>query len=227
MNWYAKTRFFHIIELVTWQMFPCNVLESTQALSPDGLQTRLQSQYPCVIDWIAFSSVRDRLIQLHAANPCIDQIFCDTVSKYVIEASLSDLVVGAQPTKVYIRVTDLIASMSSLDEQSQEGGLILVLPAPDVKTLFSSPEYACLVFKHLKMDCGASYYKINPIFFSKYPELCDSSDSIIASGIPLRQQTETTLTYPSHLDASTVATYRSFINFSLDAVVEICKLDLG
>ena len=209
-------------------MFPCNsaYLRVHKLYRPTGLQTRLQSQYPCVIDWIAFSSVRDRLIQLHAANPFIDQIFCDTVSAYVVEASLSDLVVGAQPTKVYIRVTDLIASMSSLDEQIQKGSLIPVLPAPYVKSLFSSPEYAGLVFTHLKMDCGVSYYKIDPIFVSRYPELCDSSDSIIASGIPLRPQTQTTLTYPSHLDASTVATDRSFINFSLGAVVEICKLNL-
>lgn len=228
MNWYAKTRFFHIIELVTWQMFPCDstYLRVHKHYRPTALQTRLQSQYPCVIDWIPFSSIRDRLIQLHAANPCIDQIFCDAVSAYVVEASLSDLVMGAQPTKVYIRVTDLIASMSSLEEQNHENYLVPMLPAPDVKTFFSSPEYARVVFKHLKMDCGASYYKIDPIFFSKYPELCDPSDDIIASGIPLRPQMQTTLTHPSHLDASTVATYRSFINFSLDAVVEICKVEL-
>ncbi|KAL5603975.1 hypothetical protein FOVSG1_006725 [Fusarium oxysporum f. sp. vasinfectum] len=201
------------------------VLAMFNSITRPDVMNWLQSQYPCVIDWIPFSSVRNGLIQLHAANPCIDQIFCDAVSAYVVEASLSELVIGAQPTKVYIRVTDLIATMS-LDEEGQETGLIPTLPVPDVKTLFSSPKYACLVFKHLKMDCGASYYKIDPVFFSKYPELCDSGDDIIASGIPLRPDTQTTLTYPNHLDAFTVATYRSFINFSLDAATQICKVSL-
>ena len=99
------------------------------------------------------------------------------------------------------------------------------LPAPDIKTLFSSPEYAYLAFKHLKMDCGASYYKIDPVFFSKYPELCDPSDDIVASGVPLKPGTQTTLTSPNYVDAMTVATYCSFINFSFDAATALSRLE--
>ncbi|RSL40742.1 hypothetical protein CEP53_013181 [Fusarium sp. AF-6] len=99
------------------------------------------------------------------------------------------------------------------------------LPAPDIKTLFSSPEYAYLAFKQLKIDCGASYYKIDPVFFSKYPELCDPSDDIVATGVPLKPVTQTILTSPNYVNDMTVATYCSFINFSFDAATALSRLE--
>ncbi|KAJ4162330.1 hypothetical protein NW754_013763 [Fusarium falciforme] len=227
MNWYAKTRFFHIIELTAWQILPCSLTYSRvhERYRPTELQLGLQGQYPCVVDWIPFASIRDRIIQLHAANPCVDQIFCDTVSAYVVESTLSELVVGGSLMKVYIRVTDLIASMALQQGEGEGIDSMASLPAPDIKTLFSSPEYAYLAFKHLKMDCGASYYKIDPVFFSKYPELCDPSDDIVASGVPLKPGTQTTLTSPNYVDAMTVATYCSFINFSFDAATALSRLE--
>ncbi|KAK7425913.1 hypothetical protein QQZ08_007627 [Neonectria magnoliae] len=143
------------------------------------------NQYPLVIDWIPFSSIRDRLIQLHAANPLIDQIFCDAVSGYVVESLILDLPIG--PVKT--------------------------MPAPDVASLFSSPEYAAAAFKYLNMDPGASYYKIDPAFFGKYPELYDQSSHLTASGIPLKPDLQISLMYPKPLNTSTVETYRSFIYF--------------
>ncbi|VUC38176.1 unnamed protein product [Clonostachys rosea] len=221
MNWYAKTRFFHIVELTAWQIFPSPMTFSrlSERYKPTRSQLALQGQYPCVVDWIPFASIRDLVIQLHAANPCVDQIFCDAVSAYVVESTMSELIMGTSPIKVYIRVTDLIASMSS--DQSREERLDtdnVHLPAPDLKTLFSSPQYAQVAFKYLRMDCGAQEYKIDPMFFGKYPELCDPSDDILATGVPLRPESQITLTSPRHLDPMTMTIYSSFINFSLDAV---------
>ncbi|KAK7210897.1 hypothetical protein V2G26_018075 [Clonostachys chloroleuca] len=221
MNWYAKTRFFHIVELTAWQIFPSPVTFSrlSERYKPTRSQLALQGQYPCVVDWIPFASIRDRAIQLHAANPCIDQIFCDAVSAYVVESTMSELIMGTSPIKVYVRVTDLIASMSP--DQTREERLDIdsvQLPAPNLRTLFSSPKYAQLAFEYLRMDCGAQEYKIDPMFFGKYPELCDPSDNILATGVPLRPESQITLTSPRHLDPMTMTIYSSFINFSLDAV---------
>ncbi|RSL99361.1 hypothetical protein CDV31_012227 [Fusarium ambrosium] len=217
MNWYAKTRFFHIIELTAGQILPYFLTYSKvhERYRPTELQLDLKGQYPCVVDWIPFASIRD---------PCVDQIFCDTVSAYVVESTLSELVVGGSLMKVYVRVTDLIASMA-LQGESEGIDNMASLPAPDIKTLFPSPEYAYLAFNHLKMDCGASYYKIDPVFFSKYPELCDPSDDIVATGVPLKPGTQTTLTSPNYVDAMTVATYCSFINFSFDAATALSRLE--
>lgn len=225
MNWYAKTRFFHIVELTAWQILPCGLTYSNlhKRYRPTELQLDTQGEYPCVVDWIPYSSIRDRIIQFHAANPCIDQIFCDAVSAYVVESTLSELVIGGSSMKVFVRVTDLIAGMA-LNQQVEEGDNALALPAPDIKTLLSSPEYAYLAFKHLKMDCGASYYKIDPVFFGKYPELYDPFDDIIASGVPLKPETQKILTSPSSVDAATIATYCSFINFSFEAANTLSSL---
>ncbi|KAK2034749.1 hypothetical protein LX32DRAFT_607881 [Colletotrichum zoysiae] len=222
MAWYAKTRFFHIIELTAWQLYPSAA--TFEKLHPRyrPTETQMKHPHPRVIDWIPFPTIRDRLIQRHAANPHIDQIFCDAVTGYVVETTMSDLILGAPQVTVYIRVTDLITAMSStLDGDDAVDEMPATIPAPDAATLFSSPSHARAAFKRLNMDRGASYYKIDPAFYAKYPELFDQSSDLTATGIPLRPKSQKVLTYPKPLDASTVETYRSFIDFSLDAANSI------
>lgn len=217
MAWYAKTRFFHIIELTAWQLYPSSA--TFEKLHPRYRPTDIQMNHlhPRVIDWIPFPSIRDRCIQLHAANPQVDQIFCDAVTGYTVEALMSDLILGAPQTTVYIRVTDLITAMASSAASEKDCGATAALPAPDITTLFSSPAHARAAFRKLNMNKGASYYKIDPAFFEKYPELYDQSNDLTATGIPLRPKFQKILTYPRPLDGPTVETYRSFIDFSLDA----------
>nr|XP_036578572.1 bZIP transcription factor [Colletotrichum truncatum]KAF6785867.1 bZIP transcription factor [Colletotrichum truncatum] len=216
MAWYAKTRFYHIIELTAWQLYPSTATFDKLHQRYRPTETQMSHPHPRVIDWIPFPSIRDRLIQLHSANPHIDQIFCDAVTGYVVETTMSNLILGAPHITVYIRVTDLITAMASnVDDNPEEPPA--TLPVPDITTLFSSPSHARAAFKLLNMDKGASYYKIDPAFYAKYPELFDQSNDLTATGIPLRPKSQKVLTYPKPLDASTVETYRSFIDFSLDA----------
>ncbi|KAM6509358.1 hypothetical protein FSOLCH5_012359 [Fusarium solani] len=212
MNWLSKTKFFHIIELTVWQILPCQFTLSRvhKQYRPTQLQAAFQGQYPCVVDWIPFPLIRDRLIQFHAANPFIDQIFCEAVSAYVVESQLSDLVIGCPLLKVYIRVTDLVVSMAS--QEWEDPDIAPTLPAAQVQTLFTSPRHARLVFEHLKMNRGSSYYKIDPSFFEKYPELYTPSDEKVATGIPLRPDIQTTITRPNQLNGNTVAMYSNFID---------------
>ncbi|KAH7240827.1 major facilitator superfamily domain-containing protein [Fusarium redolens] len=215
MAWYAKTRFYHIIELTAWQLYPSSATFNKLHPRYRPTKAQLENPHPGIIDWIPFPTIRDRLIQLHSANPHIDQIFCDAVTGYVVEALMSDLVLGAPQITVYVRVTDLINTMSSGTSESEN--TIAMLPAPDISTLFSSPAYARAAFNKLNMDKGAGYYKIDPAFFEKYPELWDQASDLTATGMPLKPKYQKILTYPKPLDSSTVETYRSFIDFSLDA----------
>lgn len=215
MAWYAKTRFYHIIELTAWQLYPSAATFNRLHPRYRPTKAQLENAHPGIIDWIPFPSIRDRLIQLHSANPHIDQIFCDAVTGYVVEALMSDLILGAPQITVYVRVTDLINTMASGTSESES--TIAVLPAPDITTLFSSPAFARAAFGKLNMDKGAGYYKIDPAFFEKYPELWDQVSDLTATGMPLKPKYQKILTYPKPLDPSTVDTYRSFIDFSLDA----------
>ncbi|KAG7055962.1 penicillin-binding protein [Colletotrichum scovillei] len=220
MAWYAKTRFFHIIELTAWQLYPSRATFQKLHQRYRPTDTQLKHPHPRVIDWIPFPSIRDRLIELHAANPLIDQIFCDAVSGYVVEAVMSELISDAPQITVYVRVTDLIAAMS-LSSGAGNNDTPASLPAPDITTLFSSPSHARAAFKLLNMDKGASYYKIDPAFYAKYPELYDQSNDLTANGVPLKPRSQKVLTYPKPLDDSMVETYRSFIDFSMDATSTI------
>lgn len=225
MKWYAKTKFFHIVELTAWQIMPCSLTYRRlhQRYRPTALQLALCGQYPCVIDWIPFASVRDRIIESHAASPFVDRIFCDAVSAYVVETTLSTLVAGGSSMRVFLRVTDLIAVMA-LPPAVGETIASPTLPAPSIQSLLSSPEYARQAFKKLKMDRGASYYKIDPEFFGKYPELYDASDDITASGIPIKLGLHQILTGSSPINLEIVETYRSFIDFSFDALQAMSKI---
>lgn len=216
MRWYAKTRFYHIVNLTVWQLYPCT--KTFNAIHPQYRPTvlQLQSQYPKVIDWIPFPSIRDRLIQLHSANPQLDRIFCDAVSSYVVEAWMSDLISGAPMIKAYIRITDLIPNIDQSTPNNENRTLSVSLPAPDVTTLFSSSDYAQATFNLLNMDRGVSNYKIDPAFFATYPELYDQSAKINAEGIPLRPDFQPRLSYPTPLNNQTVQTYRNFIDFFYD-----------
>lgn len=214
MAWYAKTRFYHIVHLTAWQIFPSTKTFRRVHRKYKPTSVQLHTEYPRVIDWIPFPTIRDRLIRFHAANPRIDEIFCDTVSSYVVEASMADLVMDAPAARCYIRVTDVIANLASTTPSNDI--TMAVLPAPDVATLFSTPEYCQAVFTKLKMDAGTLQYKMDPAFFGKYPELFDSdATDISAEGIPLIPAKQNVLSYPGPLDNTTFQTYRSFIDFSL------------
>jgi Domain of unknown function (DUF3425) len=213
MAWYAKTRFYHIVDLTTWQLWPSAEIFNRVHAQYRPTRLQLQHQYPSVIDWIPFPSIRDRLIRLHAANPEIDQIFCDAVSSYVVEARMSDLIRGAPTTKVYIRVADVAADTSGA-AGSKDIDLFTALPAQDAASLFSSSECALAVFRLLNMDRGVSQYKLDPAFFGTYPELFDPEADIVAKGIPLKPNVQIRLPCPTRLDKSIFQTYCSFIGFS-------------
>lgn len=211
MAWYAKTRFYHIVDLTTWQLYPCPELLNRveQQYRPTVLQ--LQHEHPAIIDWIPFPTVRDRLILRHSANSQIDQIFCDVVSSYVVEASMADLVLGAPTTKVYVRVTDI--AIAAADAENKEIDPAVVLPASDISSLFSVGDCAQAVFNLLDMNHGVSRYKIDPSFFGKYPELIGPEHDIVAQGLPLRPNTQTILPSPGRLNDVTFQTYQSFLEF--------------
>ncbi|KAJ5882435.1 uncharacterized protein N7529_001107 [Penicillium soppii] len=211
MAWYAKTRFYHIVDLTAWQLYPCPELLTRICPQYRPTMSQLQHQYPAIIDWTPFPALRDRLIRLHAANPQIDQIFVDIVSSYVVEASMADLVFGAPQTTVYVRVTDVAEGAAALGTKDIDPSTIL--PAPDVASLFSVAECAQAVFKLLNMDHGVSQYKLDPSFFGTYPELFDPENDIAAKGVPIRPNSQTRLPCPRRLNELIFRTYQSFMQF--------------
>jgi threonine aldolase len=211
MEWYAKTRFYHIVDLTTWQLHPSPELLNRVEKQYRPTMLQLQNQHPAIIDWIPFPALRDRLIRLHSANPLIDQIFCDVVSSYVVEACMADLVLDAPATRVYVRVTDVAISAAGTENKDIDPATIL--PAPDVSSLFLVADCAQAVFKLLNMNHGVSHYKLDPSFFGTYPELFDPENDIVAQGFPLRPNNQTILPSPSRLNDLTFQIYRSFLEF--------------
>ena len=214
MTWYARTRFYHIVDLTVSLLNPTE--QAAKKVHPLYRLTHVQStnKYPSIVDWIPFPSIRDKLILLHSGNPNVDDIFCDAVSGYVVQTNMSELVEGASVLPVHVRVLDLIKAMDEKSKASDVGKL----PASNARAIFNSPATARLVFQKLRMDHGVSQYMMDPAFFQKYPELYDPAANIMAHGVALRPQKQAVLSRPKSLDSVTLKAYRDFTDFSSDLI---------
>ncbi|RSL70000.1 hypothetical protein CEP54_002069 [Fusarium duplospermum] len=215
-----------------------DVLDSMVPIDPNLSKSPLQPQrmpniwnfnyqmgsqsYVDAIEYCASSRPTSGLRWVDSNSPISDHI---QILKRLLLTKLKPTILDNRSCQTLYQSVSTVLAMLIQQSEIESIENMASLPAPDIKTLFSSPEYSYLAFKHPKMDCGASYYKIDPVFFSKYPELCDPSDDIVASGVPLKPVTQTTLTSPNYVDAMTVATYCSFINFSFDAATALSRLE--
>ncbi|KAF7585713.1 hypothetical protein BBP40_010250 [Aspergillus hancockii] len=248
MSWYTPTRFYgHISDVTLWQLNPTKEMYSRlhPRYRPSGLQ--IIESYPPIIDWIPFPTVRDKLILLHAANPCLDEVICDVATSYSVETDISKIVDLDTPTPGYVRIWDLIGAMGGNQEGTyaptfslrtntipmprqdyshqaeaesdiQPSSGHFDLPVPSAEVLFNSKEYACLAFKALHLEDGISRFKLDPALFSKYPELFDPSSDIIATGIPLVPPRQIRIPGPSPLDLNTMNLYCHFAEWSHNAL---------
>jgi len=101
-----------------WRLDPG--LESYKALPTchRPTPTQLTSIHPTIIDWGFFPSIRDRMIELYLYSPHLDQLMCELLGAYVVEADLSNFIIGlddALPQKGYFRIWDLVQTFSKED----------------------------------------------------------------------------------------------------------------
>ncbi|KXH53162.1 hypothetical protein CNYM01_01883 [Colletotrichum nymphaeae SA-01] len=213
MFWYTKTKFYHTRDISVWKLRPCE--ETFNRLHPQYQPTllQLQCEYPAVIDWLPFPSIRDCLIRYHAANPCIDQVVSDIVGMYVVEALLSDFVVNSPPMQVYIKVADLVQAMGTIDcgDASERPVSLPTFKATDI---FDMPSVAWAAANHLQIESRLERYKLDPRLFIKHPEFLESAEELMAQGTPLRPEYSSCLSFPASMDTKTASSYRNFIAFT-------------
>ncbi|KAM0424214.1 hypothetical protein ACHAPT_010586 [Fusarium lateritium] len=225
LTWYTATRFQdNVADLILWQMDRSRSAYSRLHASyrPSALQ--LLEQYPSVIDWCPFPTVRDKLILLHSANPCLDQIICDIATAYVVEVDAGRLLLG-QSGQGYIRVWDLVCALEADngDADLAHIQLLFSLPAPSVESLFEA-RCAREAFKVLGLDDGVPRFKVDPSLLIQYPELYDPGADIIATGIPIAPKVQTTIPLPTLPRHETVSIYQNVADWCVSA---ICKSSLA
>ncbi|KAH9242284.1 hypothetical protein K456DRAFT_1820822 [Colletotrichum gloeosporioides 23] len=218
MLWYTKTRFYYTRDITVWKIRPCD--ETLNKLHPQYQPTLLQlsCNYPAVINWLPFPSIRDCFVRYHAGNPCIDQVVSDVVSMYAVETLLSDVVVDSPPMQVYVKVMDLVQAMGAIDENSNEGPA----PLPTLKAMdiFHEPSVALAVANHLQIETRLDRYKLDPRLFIRHPEFLESAGSLMAHGTPLQPDFSSYLSFPTSMDNKTASSFRNFIAFTCSNVYE-------
>lgn len=197
---------------------------------PSALQ--LLEDYPSVIDWCPFPTIRDKLILLHSANPYIDQIICDIATAYVVEVDADKFILG-HAGRAYIRAWDLVCAFEAEDVEYDAGQdvglgetdshLPFTFPAPNLECLFQPP-YARRAFKMLGLDDGVPRFKVDPSLFIQYPELYDSGADIMATGTALKPSVQTKLPCPTWPRHETMQIYRNVADLCINA---ICRASFG
>ncbi|RSL50864.1 hypothetical protein CEP54_011705 [Fusarium duplospermum] len=223
LAWYTATKFQdNVADLLLWQMDRSRIVYSRlhACYRPSALQ--LLEDYPSVIDWCPFPTIRDKLILLHSANPCLDQIICDIATAYVVQVDPGRLVLG-HSGQGYIRVWDLVCALETdgVDDSNPcdltDPQLPFFLPAPSVECLFEA-QCAREAFKVLGLDDGVPRFKIDPSFFIQYPELYDPGADIIAAGVPIAPKTQTTIPLPTLSRQETVGIYQNVADWCVSAI---------
>jgi hypothetical protein len=111
--WHSYTKAdIPLKELTAWRV--TRTAEAYSKIIPAYRPTKLQitTPHPAIIDWIPWSSLRDKLIIYHSANPCLDDLICDIGNSYVVPADLSKLVIGIPAVIGYLSVWDLVRAMA-------------------------------------------------------------------------------------------------------------------
>ncbi|KAI8659229.1 hypothetical protein LRP88_05796 [Fusarium phalaenopsidis] len=225
LAWYTATKFQdNVADLLLWQMDRSRHVYSRLHASyrPSALQ--LLEEYPSIIDWCPFPTVRDKLILLHSANPCLDQIICDIATAYVVEVDAGRLLLG-HSGQGYIRVWDLVCALEGDDDDDDDAnpcdliddGIPFFLPAPSMECLFET-QCAREAFKALGLDDGVPRFKIDPSFFIQYPELYDPGADIIATGVPIAPTIQTTIPLPTLPRQETVSIYQNVADWCVSAI---------
>lgn len=99
-----------------WNLDSC--LDTYKSLPVTHRPTALQlcTVHPPIIDWAFFPSIRDRMIELYSHSWMLDELVCELVHAYVVEADLSSLVTGLEnlhPQKGYFRMWDIVQTISN------------------------------------------------------------------------------------------------------------------
>ncbi|KAK5019947.1 hypothetical protein LTR16_000018 [Cryomyces antarcticus] len=227
---------YQVNKLTTWRLNPTtkSYTELAPCYRPTRLQ--LTVPHPSIIDWTPFSAPRDRLILYHASNPQLDDIICEIGNSYVIETDISKLIAGVGSLVGYISVWDLVRAISpdmtkgdeesscwestlhssaledecrrsSVDDLSFLSSAPAALPAPSTNALFTSKTLALQAFNLLGMNTGTTYFRIDPAFFERHPELYDGQADMIAHGISIRPLSRQPIPAPKPIDTSILKRY--------------------
>ncbi|KIW63897.1 hypothetical protein PV04_08865 [Phialophora macrospora] len=200
-----------LARLAAWRISPSQATLS--AIPPALMPTPLQAAvpHPPVIDWCIFSFLRDKLIQYHSSDPALDEICGEIGLAYVVQADLSEFVVGAEPLTVYFSIHDIISGMqnnpSLVADDTPDPKPEVKLPAPDLYTLLHTREYTREVYHHLGIGRGIQEYSLDPGLFTKYPHLYEPSAKV-AQGVALRSSNKITWPTPRPLDDVAMNCYR-------------------
>ncbi|EXJ55399.1 hypothetical protein A1O7_08326 [Cladophialophora yegresii CBS 114405] len=201
-----------LTRVAAWRISPSP--ETLAAIPPALLPTQLQAAvpHPPVIDWCIFAFLRDKLIQYHSSDPALDDICGEIGLAYVVQADLSEFVVGAEPLTVHFSIHDIIWGMQNNPKLVADGDACgpkpeVKLPAPDLYTLLHTREYAQRVYHQLGIGRGIQEYHLDPSLFARYPHLYEPSAKV-AHGIALRSSNKIAWPTPQPLDDVAMNCYR-------------------
>lgn len=112
--WFSSYCYKLVERVLCWRL--CQGLVPSTLLPPNYEPSELQlaTSHSILIDWIAFSPLRDRLIQHFNRSPMLDQIFIEIMEHAVIEvADISTILANVQSGPGFLGVWNLYHAIAS------------------------------------------------------------------------------------------------------------------
>lgn len=240
--WWAYIQSSAVVEkLMRWRLDAC--LDTYKALPMTHRPTALQlsTAHPAIIDWAFFPSIRDRMIEMYSHSWMLDEIVCELVKAYVVEADLTKLVTGMEnlpPQTGYFSIWEIVQTIAREDRQQSQPNLDLwgngVHLDEDLFAESSSPfeiEQAGSDGTWIKMPLDQIYQsrkvalklfkllrmddrrivKLDPAFAASHPELCDDV-TIIATGLDCTLRGNSTpVSRPKPLTRDAILNYKMML----------------
>ncbi|TPX11483.1 uncharacterized protein E0L32_007902 [Thyridium curvatum] len=120
--WFSTYCYSLVERVLQWRLAQKSQSSSSHALpayfEPSELQ--LSTPHSTIIDWVAFPSLRDRLIQHYNRSPSLGQVFEELLEHAVIEvADISTILTGVERGPGFLGVCNLYRALS---HTTAEGG---------------------------------------------------------------------------------------------------------
>lgn len=240
--WWAYIQSSAVVEkLLRWRLDPC--FDTYDALPVTHRPTALQlcRAHPAIIDWAFFPSIRDRMIEVYSHSPLLDEVVCELVKAYVVEADLTKIMTGMEnqpPQTGYFSIWDIVQTIAREDVQATRSNVDLWGNAIHLdEDLFAEPpspfdiEQPGTDGTWIKVPLDQIYQsrktalklfkllrmddrqtvKVDPVFAAAHPELCDDF-SIIATGLDCTlRKNNSQVPRPQPLTREAITTYKMML----------------
>jgi hypothetical protein len=111
--WFASTCYTLVENVIKWQLKQAFKTFQPLPFNYEPSKLQLSTPHPCVIDWLAFGGLRDRLIEHFNDSAKTDEIFTEIMENSVVEVpDISTVLAGVEAGPGFLGIWNIFNAMT-------------------------------------------------------------------------------------------------------------------